>query len=33
MTAVIFVLLGICFGLGVFYLARRIINKADEEKE
>jgi hypothetical protein len=33
MTAAILIALGILFCLGMFYLARRIIRKADEEKD
>jgi uncharacterized membrane protein len=33
MTAAVFILFGVAFSLGVFYLARLIIRKADEEKE
>jgi hypothetical protein len=33
MTATLFILFGLIFSLGVFYLARLIIRKADEEKE
>jgi hypothetical protein len=32
-AAAVFIVLGIVFCLGMFYLARRIIRKADEEKE
>jgi hypothetical protein len=33
MTAALFILFGVVFCLGAFYLARLIIRKADEEKE